>query len=446
MRGSGSGFWRRRPRNRAAAALLSASLALLCRPVLYCRPLADVPHLERIRAEAKRNLEKLPDYTCELSIERSRLGRKAREKQSRKKQLGKAADAIALEVAVVDGREHYAWPGDERFEKTDLSSLVGFGMTSTGEFYGHLKSVLVDGQARIEYRGKETLEGRAALRYDYVVGLFLSSYRISTRLGSAKVPYGGSFWVDARSYRVLRLTVRSFDIPEALGVSDALSVIDYEAGGESSEAFLLPARTLVSMDMADGSRNRNESVYSRCRLFQAASEISFEIDENAFFLERRESLPWVDLPPGLTLATRLETAVHTGKDRIGKALEARLQQKKEIDEELTLPKRAVLRGRLRVLRRYTDEGPFSIVGIDFRELQLPGWRARLNLELARVERLSAEARPVSVAAGSIGGAAGHRRIEIETTDIAGIPGVGLLRVYGDPALLPKGLLLVWKTR
>ncbi len=425
----------------------------------------ELVRLSRIKTEASRTIERLTDYTCEVLVERGHVGRKAREKLLKKAnrrpftQLDfelptDATDSIELEVAVVSGREHFAWAGDERFENTSMINLVGFGLTSTGEFKSHLKSILVNGQARIEYAGRETIDDRSVVRYDYAVSMFRSGYQLGTGQGTALVPYGGSFWADASTDRVIRMTVQAIDIPVDLGAVDAVSVIEYQEISNGDETFLLPAGALVSVDMADGSYSRNEMRYSNCRSFNAASEISFELGENTFFVERRETLPWVELPAGLTIPLRLTTPIHSRKDRVGKLIEATIQKKIEVGEGFTLPKGALVRGRLRVLQHHTEGDPYFILGLELREIELADRRVRLNVELVKLANLPGASRSsasstTNITSGTLAGMSGNtkfKRVVIETIRMIELPGVALIRVHNDPAVLSKGFWSTWRTK
>ena len=352
--------------------------------------------------------------------------------------------------------------GSDRFERTSLIKLVGFGLASTGEFHAHLKSVLVNGQGLIEYAGAETIDGRNVHRYDYAVSLFRSGYELTTPLGTAKVPYGGSFWADAESHHVIQMTVRAIDIPVNLGAEDVSSTVTYREITEGEETYLLPRGAVVTMDMTDGSFSRNAMQFSDCRSFQAATEISFEVDENTFFVERRETLPWVELPAGITLPLRLETPIDSRKDRIGKAIEAVLRKNVEVDGGLVLAKGALVRGRLRAVHHHTDGDPYWLIGLEFREIELADRRVRLNAEIVELESvpLGTSDRSVSstrmrsgsfgqMSSGSPGGldmATNYKRYEIETLLLNRIPGVAMVRIHGKSAKLPKGFWSTWATQ
>ncbi len=59
--------------------------------------------LSQIKAKMADNLSRLPNYTCLQTIERSH-------RDARKKRFERQ-DLVRLEVALVGGRELFAWPG-----------------------------------------------------------------------------------------------------------------------------------------------------------------------------------------------------------------------------------------------------------------------------------------------------------------------------------------------
>ena len=76
-------------------------------PLLAADDAASI-RIARIRSQMARNLERLPNYTCTQTIERS-----IRPARTRRFQL---IDTIRLEVALVNGRELFAWPGSGKFD------------------------------------------------------------------------------------------------------------------------------------------------------------------------------------------------------------------------------------------------------------------------------------------------------------------------------------------
>ena len=105
--------------------------------------------LARIRLRMKDNLERLPNYTCRQTIERSQ-----RLSSSRRFRL---VDAIRLEVALVGGKELFAWPGETSFQDREISQLVSGGAIGNGDFALHARSVFLQG---LLMRDPEGLSGR----------------------------------------------------------------------------------------------------------------------------------------------------------------------------------------------------------------------------------------------------------------------------------------------
>src|SRR5262245_59103634 len=88
---------------------------------------ADILLLARIKAKAAENLKRLPNYTCTETVVRTRRRRESRKTEP--------VDTLRLEVALVDGREMFTWPGGGKFEEKNLGEMVGAGAAiSNGNF------------------------------------------------------------------------------------------------------------------------------------------------------------------------------------------------------------------------------------------------------------------------------------------------------------------------
>src|SRR5215472_16191853 len=121
---------------------------------------------------------------------------------------------LRLEVALVDGKELFSWPGAGRFEDRGIGEIVGRGAAiGNGSFATHARSVFLSHAPKFTYVGAATLNGRRAIRYDYRIAQMLSGYQIHVGDHQAFVAYHGSFWVDADSLDLIRLDVRADDLP-----------------------------------------------------------------------------------------------------------------------------------------------------------------------------------------------------------------------------------------
>ena len=79
----------------------------------------DLELLTKVRLRMQFHLRHQPNYTCVETIERS-----SRAKSTHKLRV---LDTLRLEVALVDGREMFGWPGSKKFEDTDVTKLVTSG-------------------------------------------------------------------------------------------------------------------------------------------------------------------------------------------------------------------------------------------------------------------------------------------------------------------------------
>jgi hypothetical protein len=88
----------------------------------------------QIREHMAENLARLPNYTCLETIDRT-----VRRPASKKLLF---RDRVRLEVAFIEAKEMFSWPGSGNFEP-DLSTLIPeAGTTGAGEFHvqgGNLK-------------------------------------------------------------------------------------------------------------------------------------------------------------------------------------------------------------------------------------------------------------------------------------------------------------------
>src|SRR5437764_679954 len=93
---------------------------LLCLVLPACQAEQDLSPelllLAKIKVKMAENLGRLPNYTCQQTIERSR-----RRPPGRKFEM---LDTVRLEVALVEGKELYGWPGADRIAESEIANLV----------------------------------------------------------------------------------------------------------------------------------------------------------------------------------------------------------------------------------------------------------------------------------------------------------------------------------
>lgn len=298
--------------------------------------------LARVRLAASRDFNQLPNCTCTMTVERSR--------RAAKRGRFEFADQLRLEVALVEGKEVYSWPGADRFEDRELVDIVRGGAIGSGEFAGHARNVLLSGSVRLKHRGEEELAGRPVHRFDFEVPMADSRYSMRMGQVSATVGYRGSFWADRETYQLRRLFLEIHEIPPELALQGGNVRIDYERRRLGESQFLLPAQAETTLMMADGSESRNRTTYTNCRQYAGESSLVFEDPEES--AETPPPAPVIDwtLPKDLRVTMRLAGELQAAKAAIGDAVEFTVWRDAAQRREVWLEKGARVRMRVAYLR------------------------------------------------------------------------------------------------
>lgn len=383
--------------------------------------------LARIKLRAAENLSALPNYTCLETIERSRRRAAARRFEF--------VDLLRLEVAFVNNKELFAWPGSEKFEERELSEIVGGGTIGTGSFALHARSVFLSRAPTFTHVGERFREGRRTIRYDYRVPAMQSGYRLKVPPKEGIVGYEGSFWVDAETLDLIWLEVRVTEIPPHLPVSSATEFLEYARTPIGERSFLLPkASELVIVDLA-GNESRNRIRFTGCRQFAGESTLSFgeppEPPQNKW---RPVEL---QLPEGLDIELRLDSPIETGVSAVGDPIRATVLRDVKRRGAILAPKGAVAHGRLVHLKRRDDaRRPGWIAGVQFDRIEFGDFVVRFA---ARMDPVGENNFPLGVTDFS---SRSYRIVrEANPSDIR----VGILYIKGEQGKVPAGARMIWRT-
>ena len=394
--------------------------------------------LARIKHRMGENLSREPDYTCVETIERSQ-----RHAPTRKFDL---LDAVRLEVALVGGKEMYAWPGAGKFEETDMRKFVPEGAIGNGYFALHARSVFLTEYPMFTYRGPETLEGHNAVRYDFRLPLLFSSYHLRVGNREALVGYHGSFWAETGTLDVLRLVVDADDIPLALGMKEADVTIDYARLPIGSSDFLLPVSSDLLMIDLTGSESRNRMRFTSCRQYSGESVLSFgDPPPAAVGPDASRPVREIRLAAGLRVDIELAGKIDSRETAVGDPVRGTVKRDVKQGGEIVIPKGATLFGRLTRLEHRTGMFAASIV---FATVEWDGGRGEFHAELKEVDGGSS-ADPLTVGSrserwGLAGRRGGAQMTAVQPSRESGPP-PGSFYVMGDRVQLPRGFHMVWRT-
>jgi hypothetical protein len=82
--------------------------------------------------------------------------------------------------------------------------------------------------------------------------------------------------VDSETAQLLRLTVRTSQLPEETSACSATTTLDYGLVEMNGSHFLLPSGARLRLAMRNGNENENQAVYSGCHEFHAESSVDFD--------------------------------------------------------------------------------------------------------------------------------------------------------------------------
>jgi hypothetical protein len=384
--------------------------------------------LAKIKARAAENLERLPNYTCLEAIERSR-----RPASSRRFQL---IDVVRLEVAYVNHKEMFAWPGSDQFEDRDITDLVSGGAIGNGSFALHARSVFLTRSPSFTYVGERIREGRSAVRFDYHVPLLMSGYKLRVKPLEGIVGYEGSFWADAASLDLIRLEVRVTEIPPHLPISSGTEFLEYARQRIGEGDFLLPLSSEMVLTDLRGNESRNRIRFSSCRQYAGESVLSFA-DAPEGPVEVKKPPRRIEIPPGIDLDLRLDTDVETGKSAVGDGLQATVMRDAKQKGQVVVPKGAVVSGRLvRLQYAGAERQPRWIAGLEFSRIEFENTIAPFHARMSPV---------TPIGAFGLTGPTGPLDEAHLREQPPGNPWIGILYLRGERGRIPAGTRLTWRT-
>ena len=241
--------------------------------------------LQRAVVRVRQTLDRLPDYVCRQTVDRSEtwMGRIAI--QSR---LGKpdkdvvqedgcdwfvppqpsqrtVTGRLRVDVVLTNEGERYSWAGESRFENKEMLELAPLRENSSGAFGGLLRSIFAVDTA-FDYRGETMEQGRALRVYAFRVPRERSEYWFGTGSSRHLVACEGTFLLDPETADLVTLIVRSSDPPALSGACRARTTVHYTREEVNGSDILLPSQSLFEFVGSFQSEvARNSSVYSDCR-------------------------------------------------------------------------------------------------------------------------------------------------------------------------------------
>lgn len=329
---------------------------------------AQPDDLAKIKAAVEENLSRLPNYTCTESIEQSeRLLIDGKPKVT-------FLEKTRLEVAFVEGKELFGWPGAAKMDQSDVAKMIQ-GAIGNGYFGLFSKTIFLVPSTTFQNANTTELDGRPAVHYEYRVPQLTGAYFIKTGTASAVVGFHGSFWANPVTHDLIRITVLADDIPPVLGIASTSSLLDFERQRIGSSTFVLPRGAQLVVTDADGPEKQVRLSFAGCHQFIGEAELKFD-DPATESLAAKVAGPiqYVVLPENFKVDFNLDTAIAWDSSASGDPVHGTLRDAIRSDGETVAPKGAAISGRIAHLAMRGDS---YYVELNLISLDFPGGHADL---------------------------------------------------------------------
>ncbi len=400
------------------------------------QPSSELGPIDGVQRRMAGNLASLPNYTCLETIDRSVR------RQVKKKLL--FHDRIRLEVAFIEANEIFSWPGSANFEPDILQQIPKAGASGVGGFGGWVRTLFGASGPTLSRAGECLVADRHGFRYDFRVPLQSSNYAVQVEGREVMLPYTGSLCADPGSSEIMLLEIHAGHTePPVRGISEK---IHYGRMHIGTSDFLLPQDHELTVTDVEGNENRSLTTFTACREYTSQSSITFDSERTAAPVPQTKDNEF-EIPGGISLELKLETPITFEGFAVGDPITARLDRAISA-AGVSIPKGAMVSGRIRGLEQYFDPSKYFTVSLEFSSLTFGGKRGRFSARLVGPRRYVKKRLDSSGMAmesnASMPDSASAEPIGFDLDDSG--PECGTFRVQGSSLHLGSGLELILKTR
>jgi hypothetical protein len=344
---------------------------------------ADV--LLQARERLLPELARMPRYTCVQTITRkyyaapshhhdNDCGAIIAARESRKHELHlQGWDRLRLEIATVQAGDVFSWAGATRFEESDIKTFAGRGPLGSGDFGAFLDTALDRGI--IQFKREELGEGRRVLEYSYDIPLERSSYKVHTDQGWRLIPFQGDLVLDPETTDVVRLTVRTAELPESSTACQAISEVEYGRTKIHDRMILIPREVRLRTIRRNSSEALNSTIYTACREYASNSRMLLQAprETGASPASNSQLASSNSLPAGLRFFGRILTPIDSDSSAAGDPIEGILRSPmRDKQNHVVAAAGARFHGRLMLLERQFEPTDYVKIGVRMESVEVGG--------------------------------------------------------------------------
>ena len=311
--------------------------------------------LLKVRARIAESLNRLPNYMCTQTIDRYQYQPDVPdhtlacdESSVRPRTHLATSDRLRFDVSVKSDGEMYGWSGENRFDDRDLVDIVTDGAISTGSFTAFLTGIFSNEGVTFTYNGEMTQDGRPFPEFGFHVPYEKSHYFFQFAEHRAVTGYDGTFLVNPQTTDIVRLTIRTSQLPSETGACYSSTTLDYARIRLQGAEFLLPSLSVMRIFNRDGSVAENHTVHSNCHEFLGESTLTFDPPANVPDGGQRpgSASQVVVIPPQIRFRVALTQGIDTATAAAGDSIKAKLMTPIRDRRKVLVPIGAAITGRI----------------------------------------------------------------------------------------------------
>lgn len=288
--------------------------------LLLSAALTNAGPLDIVREKVLASTERVPRYTCVQTVERRQYQTSYRAGTGRcefPRSPGQLLwrDRLRLDVAVLDGKETFAWAGASQFETTNIEELAPSGSSGSGDFASFLLAIFGLPETRIS---PADLTG--VFRFEVPEDQSRYSYRSNGDGERRRIGYHGSFTIDTQREELRQIIVDADQFPAVEQMCRVQDVLDYHNVKIADRDFLLPETATMTVLFNNGEESRNETTYSGCREYVGETTISFGDDALSEAITPRTVRAPQPLPAGMRLTIAMTSRIDSRTAAAGDAI------------------------------------------------------------------------------------------------------------------------------
>lgn len=317
--------------------------------------------IKRVIAKVAVRTTRLPRYTCRETIVRdyyrpaaanlakacSVVLQQRRDPTPDLRLVPYITDRLRLDVTVADKGEIYSWADSHRFEEGGIDKVLE-GPFGTGAFSAFLTVVFLRDVKAFKFESRTTGSSGERMTYSFEVPQEASHYTVREGDHWISAPYSGRTEVDPATAEVLRLSVKTGDLPPDTLVCQTASDSDFSIVRIGSTPLLFTSVLHQRFIYPNGTEAENTTHFDACHEYSAESTIVFDSAGSGNPAQTSPSDPSTQsIPAGLPFTMDLTAPIDVESAAAGDAFQARLVGPlRDRDHKILARSGAVVEGRL----------------------------------------------------------------------------------------------------